>query len=229
MAHFLLLHGACHGGWCWDLVAERLRASGHGVSAPDLPCDSPTAGLNEYADAAVDAVPGRPDDLVIVAHSLAGLTAPIVASRVPARRLVMLAAIVGQPGMSLADLADVDAERDGDMGEGALSFNDDGLFRFTEKAARELLYHDCDEQTAAWATSKLRPQRSMWTQVADFAGWPDTEYVSITCVHDRIVNAPWSDHTARSRLGVEPLHLDSGHSPFLSHPDELVAVITNGL
>ncbi len=56
MAHFLLLHGACHGGWCWDPVATVLDAAGHRTTAPDLPCESLDAGLTESAAAAVAAL-----------------------------------------------------------------------------------------------------------------------------------------------------------------------------
>lgn len=37
MASFVLIHGSWHGGWCFDLVARKLRAAGHHVVAPDLP------------------------------------------------------------------------------------------------------------------------------------------------------------------------------------------------
>ena len=43
MATFVLVHGAWHGGWCWDRVAARLRAAGHEVHAPTL------TGLSERA------------------------------------------------------------------------------------------------------------------------------------------------------------------------------------
>jgi pimeloyl-ACP methyl ester carboxylesterase len=33
---FVLVHGAWHGGWCWQRVADRLRASGHKVFTPTL-------------------------------------------------------------------------------------------------------------------------------------------------------------------------------------------------
>src|SRR5207245_11535880 len=36
MAHFVLVHGSWHGGWCWDRVAMLLRGAGHRVDAPDL-------------------------------------------------------------------------------------------------------------------------------------------------------------------------------------------------
>ena len=37
MAAYVLIHGAWHGGWCWDKVAELLRKAGHSVGTPDLP------------------------------------------------------------------------------------------------------------------------------------------------------------------------------------------------
>ena len=71
MASFSLVHGAWHGGWCWDAVRAELEARGHVVHTPDLPCDDVTAGVEEYAAA----VP--PAD-VVVGHSLGGLTIPYV-------------------------------------------------------------------------------------------------------------------------------------------------------
>jgi hypothetical protein len=61
-------------------VAPELRERGHGVVAPDLPCDDDSAGLAEYADAVVGAIGAR-GDLVVVAQSLAGFTAPLVCER----------------------------------------------------------------------------------------------------------------------------------------------------
>jgi hypothetical protein len=39
MTTFGLLHGACHGAWCWDRVAPFLDEGGHRTIAVDLPCD----------------------------------------------------------------------------------------------------------------------------------------------------------------------------------------------
>ena len=36
MAHYVLIHGAWHGGWCWREVARMLRAQGHTVFTPTL-------------------------------------------------------------------------------------------------------------------------------------------------------------------------------------------------
>ena len=229
MAHFLLLHGACHGGWCWDSVVALLRDAGHDATAPDLPCDDLNAGLSEYAEAAIAALAGEPSDLVVVGHSLGALVAPLVAAKLPTRRMIMLAGIVGAPGVSLESLATEDADRDLPLGEDGIEFDGEGRFRFSDRGARRLLYHDCDRARTDAAIAHLRFQRSMWTQVADFDAWPDTDIVSITCTDDHVVDPSWSDRTARTRLGVEPVHLTGGHSPFLARPAELTAILTRGL
>ncbi|XP_062081621.1 pheophorbidase-like isoform X2 [Humulus lupulus] len=36
--HFVLVHGAGHGGWCWYKVRRLLEASGHNVTCLDLKC-----------------------------------------------------------------------------------------------------------------------------------------------------------------------------------------------
>ena len=229
MADFLLIHGACLGGWTWTDVVDRLLAAGHGAVAPDLPCDDLGAGLGEYADVAAAALGDPAGEVVVVGHSLGALVAPLVATRVRTRRLVMLAGIVGAPGRSLADLAVEDADRDLPLGDDEIDLDDAGRFRFSASGARRALFHDCTPSQADAGIDRLRFQRSMWTQVADFADWPDAEIVSVTCTEDRIVNPAWSDRVARERLGVQPVHLAGGHMPSIARPAELCAVLTAGL
>ena len=80
MATFALIHGGGDVGWYWHLVEPVLRQRGHDVVAPDLPCDDDAATLRDYADAVVDAIGDR-RDVIVVAQSYGGFTAPIVADR----------------------------------------------------------------------------------------------------------------------------------------------------
>jgi alpha-beta hydrolase superfamily lysophospholipase len=75
MATYALIHGAGDGGWFWHLVAAELRGRGQEVVAPDLPTEDDAAGLPEYAEAVVEAVGDR-GDLIVVAQSFGGFTAP---------------------------------------------------------------------------------------------------------------------------------------------------------
>ncbi len=43
MANFVLVHGAWHGGWCWQRVTAALQLGGHRVHAVTL------TGLGERA------------------------------------------------------------------------------------------------------------------------------------------------------------------------------------
>ena len=227
MSDVLLIHGACHGGWCWDDVATFLSESGHRPTAVDLPCDDPESGLSEYADAALASLPAKTQDLIVVGHSLGALTAPLIAERIPTRRLVFVAGIIGSPGMSLADLATVDADRDVRLGKGELEFDKSGLFCFSRAGAMRALYHDCESQAAEDSLARLRFQRSMWNEVAKFDDWRADEIISIVCSEDRVVSPDWGRRVSRERLGVEAIDLDGGHSPWLSRPSQVADLIVS--
>src|SRR5262245_43101512 len=102
MATFALVHGAWHGAWCWERVIPLLQQAGHDVVAQDLPSDDGSADFDAYADTVCAALRGY-DDVVLVAHSLAGSTAALVATRNPVRHLVYLCTAVPEPGMGLVD------------------------------------------------------------------------------------------------------------------------------
>jgi pimeloyl-ACP methyl ester carboxylesterase len=113
MSTFVLVHGAWHGGWCWDRVAPRLVAAGHRVTTPTL------TGLGErkhLAGAAVDLDVHVADivnhidfeglsDIVLVAHSYAAFVAYGVAEQRAAAitRLVLLDGFVARDGETMAD------------------------------------------------------------------------------------------------------------------------------
>src|SRR3954468_569588 len=102
MSTFVLIHGGGDVGWYWHLAEAALRAHGHDVVAPDLPCDDDSAGLNEYADAVIEAVGDR-KSLVVVGQSFGAFTAPLIAARLPVDVLVLVAGMIPSPGESPVD------------------------------------------------------------------------------------------------------------------------------
>ena len=94
---FVLIPGAGGSAWLWSRVAPFLVEAGHEVVAVDLPGDDETAGLPRYTELVVDAIGSRPD-VVLVAGSLGGFTAPLVCERVPVRELVLVSAMIPAPG-----------------------------------------------------------------------------------------------------------------------------------
>src|SRR5688500_7039354 len=84
---FVLIPGAGGSARYWYLVEPELRRHGHDVVAVDLPAADDKAGLQQYADTVVAAVGDR-TDLVLVAQSMGGFTAPLVCDRLPVSALV---------------------------------------------------------------------------------------------------------------------------------------------
>ena len=103
MSTFCLVHGAFCDASIWDLVRLELEARGHEVVAMDLPCDDPTAGPARYAEVVDASLGERTGSLVVVGHSLAGLTIPLLAARRPIERLVFLCAFIPQPGRTFRE------------------------------------------------------------------------------------------------------------------------------
>ena len=97
MATFVLIPGAGGDPWEWHLLVAELESRGHEALAVRLPSGDDQAGWVEYADAVVAAIGDR-RDVVLVAQSLAGFTAPLVAERASVALIVLLNAMIPLPG-----------------------------------------------------------------------------------------------------------------------------------
>jgi hypothetical protein len=226
MTTFALVHGAWHDAWCWSRLTPELRALGHEVVAMDLPCDDVAATFETYADVVVEAVEQCDEDLVVVGHSLAGNTIPLVAARRPVRHLVFLCALIPVPGRSLLDQL---MSGDGMLLPGyeeGLAGDAQSRWWVDDDLATERMYADCSPGDVRSALDHLRPQ-ALASYTAPFAldRIPDTDRSYIVCAADRLVNPAWSRIAAPERLGVEPIELPGSHSPFLSRPSELAALL----
>ena len=106
MAVFVLVHGGCHGGWCFSRVASRLEAQGHRVFTPTLSglaerayLASQPINLSTHITDIVDVIEAKDlHDIVLCGHSYGGMVITGVASQVPTRikTLFYLDAVVPQ-------------------------------------------------------------------------------------------------------------------------------------
>ena len=205
MATYVLIHGAGSDSWYWHLVAPQLRELGHDVVAVDLPCDDDSAGLAQYVDTVVDAIGDR-TELVLVAQSFAGFTAPLVCERVPVELMVLVAAMVPSPG-----------ETPGDWwaNTGWEDANEDD-----DPAA--VFLHDLPPEVAAEATTKVREQSGTpFEKPWPLDAWPDVRTEFLLCRDDRFFPAEFMRRVVQERLGIIPDEMDGGHLPALAHPKEL--------
>lgn len=227
MATFALVHGAWHGKWCWERVVPELESRGHHAITMDLPSDDPEATFETYADVVAEHLAHARDDVVLVGHSLAGLTIPLVPARRAVRRLVFLCALVPDLGCSfleqlrgeeMLDLGYAEGLGDADP-EGRRGWTDPGL-------AREFLFADCDDADANWAIARLRPQApAPYQHPCSLSVFPDVPATYIGCRADRLVKPAWSRRVAKERLHADFLELPGSHSPFLSRPVALASAL----
>jgi len=224
MTTFVLIHGGGDVGWYWHLLEAELRARGHEVVAPDLPCDDDSAGLNEYADAVVAAVGDR-RNLVVVGQSYGGFTAPLVAARLPVELLVLLAAMIPSPGETpenwwentgYKQAAQEQAARDGGQ-----TGNEDPLIAYyngvPRALAEEALRRARDESSTAYATP--------WPLDA----WPQVPTKFVLCQDDHLFPPDFLRRLAAERLGITPDEIPGCHCVALSHPKELADLLVGYL
>jgi pimeloyl-ACP methyl ester carboxylesterase len=227
MATFALVHGAWHGGWCFDLLGAELEARGQRPVAVDLPCDDPEAGATAYAEVALRALADAGDDVVLVGHSLGGLTIPLVAAARPARRLVYLCSLLAVPGQSLID--QLRAEPDIFVPDWDAAVGRDDLRRsyWTDaEAAIAGMYADCPRALAEDAYRRLRPQgRAASTEPCPLDALPAVPASYVLARDDAAISPAWSRRAAAERLGLEPLELPGSHSPMLARPAALADVL----
>lgn len=218
MATYVLIHGAGSDSWYWHRITPLLRARGHDVVAPDLPADDDSAGLAEYTDTVVDAIGDR-TDLVVVAQSMAGFTAPLVCERVPVDLLVMVAAMVPSPGEPPGEwwgnTGHAQAKREQDLRDGrdpAAEF--DPVVTFLHDLPPDVLAAAMEGGRAQSGTPFEKP----WPLDA----WPDAPTRFLLCRDDRFFPPDFVRRVVRERLDIVPDEMDGGHLVALSRPDELV-------
>jgi pimeloyl-ACP methyl ester carboxylesterase len=205
MSTYVLIHGAGSDSWYWHLVAPELRALGHDVVAVDLPCDDDAAGLQQYADVVVDAVADR-RELILVAQSLGGFTAPLVCDRLPVTLLVLVAAMVPRPGESAGEW-----------------WANTG-HQFPDPFDPEVVFaHDLPPDLAASSLLHVREQSATpFEEPWPLAAWPDVPTRFLLCRDDRFFPAEFQRRVVRERLGIAPDEMGGGHLPALARPQELV-------
>lgn len=205
----LLVHGAWHGSWCWEPLRTLLTDNGWRVDTVDLPSvGSPHHGMHDDAHVIRQAISGP---TVIVAHSYGGIPATQAAAGRPnVEHLVYVAAFQVDVGDSLL----------GTVGGTPPPWwqVDDGVIH--AQAPETVFFNDVAEPP----TDRLRPQSyRAFTDQLTAAAWHDTDSTYVICEKDNAIPPFAQEAMARRATATE--RLDAGHSPFLSCPQDLAAIV----
>ncbi|MBA3327217.1 MAG: alpha/beta hydrolase [Solirubrobacterales bacterium] len=229
MTTFCFVHGAWHDAWSWKWLIAELDQFGHHAIAVELPCEDPEATFETYAEVVAASLSQAPDDLVLVGHSLAGLSVPLVASLRPVGRIVFLCALLAAPGRSLVEQLQDEPDMIRARYRDGLAEDERGRTRWVDfDIAREVMYADCSEEIARAAFDHLRPQGKNipYSQRNELDALPNVPMTYVICEEDQLVNPAWARQAVPERLGIEPDFLPGGHSPFLSRPRDLARLLS---
>jgi pimeloyl-ACP methyl ester carboxylesterase len=228
MATFVLIPGAGGTASYWHLVEPELRARGHRTIAVDLPAGDDKAGFAEYADAVVAAIDeAGPDvagqteaDLVVVAQSMGGFTAPAVCQRVPVSLLVLVNAMIPADGETAGDWWEntgaSEARRERDVR--------DGRSPDAEFDLRTYFFHDVPGPVADDAMATPQQQSDTpFAHVGLNGAWPEVRTRVLSGRDDRFFPVDFQRRVAEQRLGITPEVIPGGHLVALARPAELAA------
>jgi pimeloyl-ACP methyl ester carboxylesterase len=214
---FVLIPGAGGNAWFWSRLEPELRRRGHDVVAVDLPSDDESVDISGYTDVTVKAIGDR-TDLVVVAHSLAGFTGPLVCDRRPARMLVLLNAMIPISGETAghwwSNTGQPQARAESDRAAGR---DPDAEFDFMT-----YFFHDATQDVIDEMDAHARPQSNgPFAEPWPLSAWPDVPTRVLVGRDDRFFPATFQRRVAEDRLGITPDETPGGHLPSLSYPSEL--------
>ncbi len=228
MADILLVHGSCHGAWCWRDLIPALTDLGHDPRAIDLPGHGQDAtpvrdvSLDAYADAVLAAcLP----DTVVLGHSMGGyaITAAAVKAPLAMARLIYLCAYVPEPGLSLAQMRRR-APRQPLMAAVRMA-DDRHSFTLDPAMTGDLFYHDCPPGTVDFANPRLCAQAVAPNETALAHVDHPVPRSYIRCAQDHTIPPEYQVTMTRDWPAADVFEMSTGHSPFFADPAGLAQII----
>lgn len=240
MANFVLVHGAWHGGWCWQRVQQPLARQGHRVHAVTLTGVGERAHLLSSAitlETHIADVAGVIDaeelhDVVLAVHSYAGMIGTAIADRMGSRlrHLVYVDAVVPRPGESWSS-THARAVREARLA-GAAGSDDYSL------AAPDPNNYGLQGDDYAWVKRRLTAHPGhTYEATLDFdpqrvAAVPRTfvdcvrpALPTIDAIRPRMADPQFWGGAWRGGAGAQVVELPTGHDPMVTMPAELAQVL----
>jgi pimeloyl-ACP methyl ester carboxylesterase len=231
----VLVHGGLHGAWCWDRLRPLLVWPSLAVELPGRgirPARLPDLRLADLVDTIVsDAGDSGFDQIVLVAHSMGGLSAPAAAARLGERvqHLVLVSCVVPEEGASgiqgPAKIFEAWLRR-----KLTREFEKpDGRLELPDWLARRMFCSDLSKDDAAEHMARLCPEapRILLEPVSRARLMPSLPRTYVQLTKDKAI-PPRSQEAMARNIGATIVPLSAGHSAMVSQPAALAAVI-NGI
>jgi pimeloyl-ACP methyl ester carboxylesterase len=231
----VLVHGGEHAGDCWDLVVTELRRQEPElrILAVDLPGrgrtpgDLATATIGEWVDSVVADIDREGlGDIVIVGHSMAGVTVPGVVAKLGSarvREMVLVAAFVPRQGQAIVDTLG------GPLAVFARFAARGGRpFKVPRAAAQYAFCNGMTKEQRRLTVSKLYTESARVPgEPVDRSGFPDgVPRTWILTTRDRALSNK-SQYASMAALGgvQAVIPIDACHDVMFSHPEQLAHIL----
>ena len=155
-------------------------------------------------------------NVILVAASMGGFTAPIVCTRRRVDLLVLLNAMIPTPGETFnawgTNTGSGAARRDYHVSL--------GLSSVEAKDEAVIYYHDLPSKLRAEAKARTGQDQSMTPldQPWPLDSWPDVPTRVLAGRHDRMFPLDFQRRVARERLAIDVDEIDGGHMVAMSNP-----------
>jgi pimeloyl-ACP methyl ester carboxylesterase len=228
VATYVLVHGAGHGGWCYQSVARLLRAEGHDIYTPTLTglgershLLTPEVGLDTHiADVANLLFHEDLHDVILAGHSHGGIVitgaADIALDRVG--QLVFLDAAILYDGESLAEVEPAATA----FYTEAKTVNGVDLVLWPDEPIARSISGVEDEADWAWMRERLRPHP--WRGFTDRLRLHNPEAVArlprtvVNCTST--LRMRQGESLDRYHVGDRIWEIDTGHDLMITAPEK---------
>jgi pimeloyl-ACP methyl ester carboxylesterase len=228
MTTFALVHGGNYTSACWQRLTPLLPGKVLEVELPGRgrrPADLARVGLPDFVAALLEDLDGTdPDDVVLVGHSVAGITIAHALNARPrlARQVVLVSCTIPPHGSAVIDHIDPQVRAS------VLAEESGGVYVLDDATARAILTNDMDDETAALTLSHMGPDTaSILAETIDLTGIRAGIPVTYVRLGADATLPPVQQDAAIAALGTpEVVEIPtSGHMAMISHPAELAAIL----
>lgn len=239
-AHFVLVHGAYHGAWCWYKIRCLLESAGHKVTCLDLrasgidPSDANTIFKFEEYNQPLDDVfsgLGEGEKVILVGHSAGGLNLTASLYKYP-EKIQVAVYVVGQ---MIRNTPKVPPDYPIDKGKYDVYYGEGPdqpptSFVYKKELVREHFYQRSPLEDITLAEMLLRPVPIRALRDAAFPDDHGKEIdevprVYIKTLDDNTISQEGQDALINKWPPSALYAIDSDHSPFFSNPFELFGLL----
>ncbi|KAJ4967276.1 hypothetical protein NE237_019125 [Protea cynaroides] len=201
MVHFILVHGVCHGGWCWYKVKPLLESAGHQVTAIDLAA----SGINmakideihtmaDYTEPLIESMDSLPpgEKVILVGHSLAGISIALAMDRFPHKISAAVFLTAHMPDCThppsyvvdrLMEGIPADFWLDSKLSSGLDPVKPKPTVLFGPKCLASNVYQLCPPQDLALAEMLMRPGSTFQNDLSKMKAFSEVGYGSVNRVY----------------------------------------------